>query len=223
MDKYNFFIECNNINNTNITLIETNYLIKNNFTFIQDNKQYKVFFENKKELDDNEKYLFMYKQCNINRFIDAQNKGNYGGTYKKAIDELKAGHKSGHWIWYCLPCIINIAKRPSQNSQLFAIKNFYEAIDYIRNDILRQRLVDMYKIILDQLNKSVDIQVLMGSSVDVDKLRACITLFYYVVQCIIIPDIKELVEKLFKKVGGDSDTFNIIKDDYTPLICNKLS
>jgi hypothetical protein len=28
MDKYNFFIECNNINNTNITLIETNYLIK---------------------------------------------------------------------------------------------------------------------------------------------------------------------------------------------------
>jgi hypothetical protein len=81
----------------------------------------------------------------------------------------------------------------------------------------------MYKIILDQLNKGVDIQVLMGSSVDVEKLQSCVTLFYYVVQCIIIPDIKELVEKLFKKVGGDSDTFNIIKDEYTPLICNKLS
>jgi uncharacterized protein (DUF1810 family) len=182
-----------------------------------------VFFDNKKKLNDNEKYLFMYKQYNIDRFIDAQNKGNYGGTYKEAIVEMNKGHKSGHWIWYCLPCIINIAKRPSSTSQLFAIKNFYEAIDYIRNDILRQRLVDMYAIILDQLNKNVQIQWLMGSDIDVDKLKSCVTLFYYVVQCIIIPDIKELVEQLYKKIGGDSDTFNIIKDDYVPLICNKLA
>ena len=92
MDKYNFFIECNNINNTNLKNIETNYLIKNNFSFIQDNKQYKVFF-------DTEKHLFMYKKHNVNRFIDAQNTNNYGGSYKEAMSELKVGHKSGHWIW----------------------------------------------------------------------------------------------------------------------------
>jgi uncharacterized protein (DUF1810 family) len=37
----------------------------------------------------------------LERFISAQNTGN-PTTHERALAELRAGRKSGHWIWFVL-------------------------------------------------------------------------------------------------------------------------
>ena len=43
---------------------------------------------------------------NLLRFVHAQDSGGIydgTGTYAEALQEVKAGHKRGHWIWYVFP------------------------------------------------------------------------------------------------------------------------
>ena len=43
---------------------------------------------------------------NLLRFVHAQDSGGIydgTGTYAQALQEVRAGHKRGHWIWYVFP------------------------------------------------------------------------------------------------------------------------
>ena len=43
---------------------------------------------------------------NLLRFVHAQDSGGLydgTGTYAEALQEVKAGHKRGHWMWYVFP------------------------------------------------------------------------------------------------------------------------
>ena len=61
----------------------------------------------------------------IDRFIEAQDKHN---TYQTALEEVKAGKKKTHWIWYVFP------QRPrpdtSEKSRYYSISRS-EAKEYI--------------------------------------------------------------------------------------------
>ena len=71
----------------------------------------------------------------IDRFIEAQDKHN---TYQTALEEVKAGKKKTHWIWYVFP------QRPrpdtSEKSRYYSISRS-EAKEYIEHPVLRGRLV----------------------------------------------------------------------------------
>ena len=103
----------------------------------------------------------------LDRFIIMQEK-----NYKKALKEIKEGHKRTCWIWYILPIMKGL--RESKTAVYYGIKDIQEATDYLKNDILRAHLIEMSKALLDLGN--VDILSVMGYIDDV-KLQQCMTLF----------------------------------------------
>ena len=106
----------------------------------------------------------------VNRFIHAQD--DFGG-YQQAVLELKAGRKTGHWIWYIFPQIQGLGR--SSNSKLFAISSLDEAKEYLAHPVLGARLKECTGVILSY--KGDDIYAIMGSSIDAVKLRSSMTLF----------------------------------------------
>ena len=108
--------------------------------------------------------------ADINRFLHAQD--DFGG-YQQAVLELKAGRKTGHWIWYIFPQIQGLGR--SSNSKLYAISSLDEAQEYLAHPVLGARLKECTGIILS--HKGDDIYAIMGSSIDAVKLRSSMTLF----------------------------------------------
>ena len=55
----------------------------------------------------------------LSRFVSAQN-----GIYDRAIDELRAGRKQSHWMWFVFPQIDGLAR--SSTARFYAIKSLLE-------------------------------------------------------------------------------------------------
>ena len=92
--------------------------------------------------------------------------------YNKALNEIKQGKKRTHWIWYILPIMKGL--RESKTAIYYGIKDFEEATNYLKNDILRSHLIEMCNALLNLGN--VNILNVMGYIDDV-KLQQCMTLF----------------------------------------------
>ena len=103
----------------------------------------------------------------LDRFIKMQEK-----DYEKALKEIKNGQKKTCWIWYILPIMKGLRK--SKNSMYYGIKDFEEATRYLKNEYLRNHLIEMCQAILDL--GDVDISMVMGYIDDI-KLKQCMTLF----------------------------------------------
>ena len=117
----------------------------------------------------------------LQRFVDAQDHGTteYGiftPPLSKALEELRNGHKQEHWIWYVLPQIRHekATKGPSID---FAISSLDEAVSYLKHEILRNRYLESTMIILGHLTSGLSPCVLMGKTIDVQKLASSVTLF----------------------------------------------
>lgn len=110
---------------------------------------------------------------NLLRFVHAQDSGGiYEGTttYAEALQEVKNGHKRGHWIWYVFPQMKGLGR--SAISQFYGINGREEAKAYIEHPVLRERLVEICEAVLNSKTSVYDI---FGS--DTLKVRACILLF----------------------------------------------
>mgnify|MGYP001771983049 FL=1 len=110
---------------------------------------------------------------NLLRFVHAQDSGGIydgTGTYAEALQEVKAGHKRGHWIWYVFPQMKGLGK--SEISQFYGINGREEAKAYIDHPVLRERLVEISEAVLNNEESGYDI---FGA--DTIKFRACILLF----------------------------------------------
>ena len=84
------------------------------------------------------------KNRNLLRFVHAQDNGGIydgTGTYVQALQEVKAGHKRGHWIWYVFPQMKGLGK--SEISEFYGINGREEAKAYIEHPVLRERLVEI--------------------------------------------------------------------------------
>jgi len=68
----------------------------------------------------------------VSRFVTAQ-----AGAYPGALRELRAGRKTGHWIWYVFPQIAGLGR--SDVSRLYAIASLDEARAYLANPVLGAR------------------------------------------------------------------------------------
>lgn len=130
----------------------------------------------------------MNLQHNLLRFVHAQ---DFGGiydntsTYSQALEEIKKGYKKSHWIWYVFPQMKGLGK--SEISRFYGINGREEAYEYIANPILKERLVEATKVLL---NSKYSVYEIFGN--DTIKVRACMLLFASVSD---IPEFKQLIQK----------------------------
>jgi len=106
------------------------------------------------------------------RFLDAQEK-----TYAGALAELKAGRKTGHWIWWIFPQAYGLGW--SDNSVFYGIADEREATAYLEHPVLAARYFECVSEVYRQLIM-LDMHPveLMGSEIDVKKLRSSLELFH---------------------------------------------
>ena len=67
----------------------------------------------------------------LERFVAAQ---DASGTYLRAVEELRAGFKSSHWMWFVFPQIAGLGQSPV--SRQFAISSIAEATAYLQHPVL---------------------------------------------------------------------------------------
>lgn len=109
----------------------------------------------------------------LERFTAAQD-ANHNG-FEVALQELRSGHKRSHWIWYVFPQLSRLGS--SSRSAFYGIRGADEAAAYLRDPVLRERLVAATTVVLQQLQRKVGLDDLMGSHIDVLKLVSSLTLF----------------------------------------------
>jgi len=107
----------------------------------------------------------------LERFVKAQEK-----TYAAALAELRAGEKRGHWIWWVFPQMRGLGS--SEYSVFYGIADEAEAMAYLSHPILGARYRECISVVHGHLCQAgVAPLKLMGSDVDVLKLRSSLKLF----------------------------------------------
>ena len=112
----------------------------------------------------------------LQRFKDAQ--AQRGSGFESALAEIQGGRKLGHWIWYVFPQLAGLGTSPM--SQTYGIAGVAEAEAYLRDPLLRGRLLTITLAVVEQLRRGVSIESLMNSSIDAMKLVSSMTLFGHV-------------------------------------------
>ena len=103
----------------------------------------------------------------LERFLKAQEH-----TYDTALDELRAGRKRSHWIWFIFPQIAGLGQSPT--SQFYGVKSLDEAAAYLRHPILGGRLHETLKVL--QMLEETRADHIFGE-LDAMKFCSSLTLF----------------------------------------------
>jgi uncharacterized protein (DUF1810 family) len=103
----------------------------------------------------------------LQRFVDAQ-----APVYDAVRQELKAGRKQSHWMWFIFPQIAGLGLSPM--SIRFAIISLDEARAYLAHPVLGARLRECARLTLDVQGKTA--RDIFGS-IDEMKFRSSMTLF----------------------------------------------
>ncbi|MDQ2803066.1 MAG: DUF1810 domain-containing protein [Pseudomonadota bacterium] len=106
----------------------------------------------------------------LERFVAAQ-----APVYPSVVEELRAGRKRTHWMWFIFPQIAGLGR--SETARYFAIASTAEALAYLAHSVLGPRLKTCTELALLVEGRSVD-QV-FGSPDDM-KFRSSMTLFAHV-------------------------------------------
>jgi len=110
----------------------------------------------------------------LERFKTAQK--SPGSGFDQALAEIRAGRKRSHWIWYIFPQLAGLGA--SARSRDFAIEGEDEAQEYLRDPLLRARLLEITAATARQLRGgTTPLTELMGSEIDAQKLVSSMTLF----------------------------------------------
>lgn len=147
----------------------------------------------------------------LDRFVKAQDSEMY--NYADALNEIKAGHKQGHWIWYVFPQIKGLGH--SYRSEFYGIASIEEAKAYLGHPILNKRLRDITQAFLN-CNSPSAFNVL--GFPDVLKVQSCMTLFDIVSPNDIYNDVLDKYyegkrcEKTMSRLGGrEEKAKNVVK------------
>lgn len=130
--------------------------------------------------------IFRALYVGLDRFIKAQDDHN---MYLNALEEVKAGKKKTHWMWYIFPQLFGLGK--SEKSKYYGIQNREEAKAYINHPILRDRLVEITHAVY---NSDKSVYEIFGN--DAIKMRSCMLLFASVSD---IPIFKQMIQKYYWK------------------------
>ena len=106
----------------------------------------------------------------LERFVQAQKK-----TYAAALGELKAGRKTGHWIWWIFPQLRGLGT--TEYSVFYGLADQAEAKAYLEHPVLGARYRECVAVVHRHLCEGGVVPLtLMGSEIDVVKLRSSLEL-----------------------------------------------
>jgi uncharacterized protein (DUF1810 family) len=105
----------------------------------------------------------------LQRFVTAQDDG---GTYERALAELRRGRKTSHWMWFVLPQVAGLGSSPM--ARTYAVSSLDEARAYLAHPVLGPRLRECAEVVA--ASEAPSAEVLLGG-VDAVKLRSSMTLF----------------------------------------------
>lgn len=103
----------------------------------------------------------------LQRFVDAQ-----AAVYPTVLDELRAGAKRSHWIWFVFPQLRGLGHSPT--AQRFGIGSLAEATAYLEHDVLGPRLRECALLLAAVEGRSA--REILGHPDDL-KVRSSMTLF----------------------------------------------
>ncbi len=130
---------------------------------------------------------------NLERFVGAQ---NANGTYERALEELRWGRKSSHWMWFVFPQIAGLGH--SATSREFAISSLAEAQAYLLHPLLAPRLLECTQAVLATEDRTA---AEVFGVVDAQKLQSSMTLFLRAA-----PDQPRFAQVLDRFFGGLPDS-----------------
>jgi uncharacterized protein (DUF1810 family) len=110
----------------------------------------------------------MSEHQDLQRFLDAQ---DADGTYKRAVEELRRGHKRTHWMWFVFPQLAGLGHSPT--ARHYEIASLEQARAYLDHPLLGPRLRECTVLVLAASGTS---EAIFGP-VDALKLRSSMTLF----------------------------------------------
>ena len=117
------------------------------------------------------KKKLMFENTDLNRFIEAQEAPYFCG-YKQALEEIKNGRKTNHWIWYIFPQLRCLGR--SSRAHYYGIANRDEAQRYLEHPILGARIREITKALLEHKDKTA---LSIFGDIDAVKVRSCMTMF----------------------------------------------
>ena len=126
----------------------------------------------------------------LERFLRAQQ-----DHYQAALEEIQAGRKRSHWMWFIFPQIAGLGY--SEMAQYYAIRDLDEAKSYMGQECLRERLLEISQALLEL--PSGDAGAVMGWP-DNLKLKSSMTLF-----ALAAPECRVFQKVLDKYFQGDMD------------------
>jgi uncharacterized protein (DUF1810 family) len=126
----------------------------------------------------------------LQRFVDAQAR-----VYPDVLDELRAGRKRSHWIWFIFPQVGGLGSSPT--AARYAISSLDEARAYLRHHVLGPRLHECTRLVNAVQGRSIG--EIFGSPDDM-KVRSSMTLFARATQ-----DNEDFVKLLARYYGGEED------------------
>lgn len=128
----------------------------------------------------------------LQRFVTAQDQA---GTYAEALQELRAGRKRSHWMWFVFPQVAGLGQSPT--SRRYAISSLDEARAYLAHPVLGPRLLECTRALGEVEGRSAE-EIFGG--IDAMKLRSSMTLFTHA-----DPDQPEFRDVLDRYFGGEQD------------------
>lgn len=132
----------------------------------------------------------------LQRFVDAQAR-----VYHAVLDELRAGSKRGHWIWFVFPQIAGLGSSPT--AVRYAISSLDEARAYVRHEVLGPRLRQCAQLVNQVEGRSI--HQIFGSPDDL-KVRSSMTLFGRATD-----DNRDFLALLDKYYDGEEDPLTVRK------------
>jgi uncharacterized protein (DUF1810 family) len=129
----------------------------------------------------------------LQRFVDAQEDA---AIYARALAELRAGRKQGHWIWFVFPQIAGLGRSPM--SQAYAIRSLEEARAYLAHPLLGPRLRESTEALLAAA-PGASAEAILGG-IDAIKVRSSMTLFHRAA-----PEERLFGDALDRFYGGEVD------------------
>ncbi|MDP3854945.1 DUF1810 domain-containing protein [Phenylobacterium sp.] len=131
------------------------------------------------------------------RFLDAQNE-----TSEDARDELLAGRKTTHWMWFIFPQVAGLGQSPM--AVRYAIRSRAEAIAYLAHPTLRQRLIELTNLAIHAPAASA--RELFGTP---DDLKFCSSMTLFDAVAPHEPAFPRAIDRWFK--GPDARTLEILR------------
>jgi uncharacterized protein (DUF1810 family) len=126
----------------------------------------------------------------LQRFVDAQD-----GVYQQVLEELRAGCKRGHWMWFVFPQLAGLGHSPM--AVRFALGSRREAAAYLSHPVLGPRLRECTRLVTCVQGRGIE--EIFGYP-DNLKFRSSMTLFAHAAS-----DNRVFTEALQKYYGAGYD------------------